>query len=128
MNKQIIFTAALLGVLAVILGAFGAHGLKAVLEPQQIKIWETGVQYHFYHVFALLFLASFVRFRNNLVFASYCLFVFGILLFSGSLYLLACSSVLGWSWLHYLGPITPIGGVLFIAGWICMAVAALRYR
>ncbi|QJD97597.1 DUF423 domain-containing protein [Mucilaginibacter robiniae] len=128
MNKQIILTAAVFGMLAVILGAFGAHALKAALPPQQIQIWNTGVQYQFYHVFALLFLSTFGRFKNNLIFASYCLFSLGILFFSGSLYLLSCSSILQWSWLHVLGPITPVGGLLFIAGWITLALAAIRYR
>lgn len=128
MNKQIILTAAIFGMLAVILGAFGAHALKAAVPPQQVQIWNTAVQYHFYHVFALLFLSTFARFKNNLVFASYCLFSLGIVLFSGSLYLLSCSSILQWSWLPVLGPVTPVGGLLFIAGWFTLALAAIRYR
>ncbi|WP_345951429.1 MULTISPECIES: DUF423 domain-containing protein [unclassified Mucilaginibacter] len=124
MNKRIIVTAALLGALAVITGAFGAHGLKARLEPQQLQVWGTAVQYHFYHVFALLFLAAFNRSNNNFTYASYWLFTLGILFFSGSLYLLACNSILQWSWLHVLGPITPVGGLLFIAGWITLALGA----
>jgi len=128
MNKQIIVTAAILGMLAVIFGAFGAHSLKAVLSPQQLKVWDTAVQYHFYHVFALLFLSTFVRVESKLIFASYCLFAGGILLFSGSLYILSCSSILDWSWARYLGPVTPVGGLLFISGWLCMALVALRYK
>lgn len=128
MNKQIIVTASLLGMLAVVTGAFGAHGLKARLDAAQLEVWHTAVQYHFYHVFALLFLSTFTRFKNNLVFTCYWLFTFGIILFSGSLYLLACRNLLGWGWLHILGPITPIGGLLFIAGWFTLAIAGIRNK
>lgn len=128
MNKRIITTAAILGMLAVITGAFGAHALKARLEPQQLQVWATAVQYHFYHVFALLFLAALNRFNSNLTYASYWLFTFGIVFFSGSLYLLACASILQWSWLHVLGPITPVGGLLFIAGWFTLALASWKEK
>jgi uncharacterized membrane protein YgdD (TMEM256/DUF423 family) len=128
MNRTIIVTAAVLGAIAVIAGAFGAHGLKAILPPQQLQVWGTAVQYHFYHVFALLFLSTFARTKSNLIFASYWLFLLGILFFSGSLYLLSLNGVLQWGWLHVLGPITPVGGLLFIAGWITLALAAIRYK
>jgi uncharacterized membrane protein YgdD (TMEM256/DUF423 family) len=128
MNKHIIFTAALLGAAAVILGAFGAHALRSVLPARDLEVWHTGVQYHFYHVFALLFLSTFTRFKNKLITASYYLFTLGIVFFSGSLYLLSCRSILGWSWLNVLGPVTPIGGLLFIAGWVLLALAAFRNR
>ena len=97
MNKQIIITAAIFGMLAVITGAFGAHGLKAVLDQQQLEVWHTAVQYHFYHVFALLFLSTFARFKNGMIMTSYYLFSAGIICFSGSLYLLSCRNVLNWS-------------------------------
>jgi uncharacterized membrane protein YgdD (TMEM256/DUF423 family) len=128
MNKQIIITASVLGMLAVITGAFGAHGLKPLLTPQQLEVWHTAVQYHFYHVFALLFLSTLVRFKSNLIVAGYYLFTFGILLFSGSLYLLSCRDLLGWGWLSIMGPITPIGGLLFIIGWLTLALAAIRNK
>jgi len=128
MNRRIIITASVLGLLAVISGAFAAHGLKQYLSPQQLEIWHTGVQYQFYHVFALLFLSTFARPGNRLVKAAYYLFTFGIVFFSGSLYLLACRELLGWSWLIVMGPITPIGGLLFIAGWAIMVLAAFRNK
>lgn len=128
MNKQIIITASLFGMLAVITGAFGAHGLKDKLSVQQLEVWHTAVQYHFYHVFALLFLSTFARFKNGLIMASYYLFAIGIICFSGSLYLLACRDVLGWSWIPAMGPVTPLGGLLFIAGWITLAMAAYRNK
>ncbi len=126
MNRQIIITVSVLGMLGVIAGAFAAHSLKQYLTPQQLEIWHTGVQYQFYHVFALLFLSTFTSLRNSLVRATYYLFTFGIIFFSGSLYLLACRELLGWGWLTIMGPITPIGGLLFIAGWATLALAAFR--
>jgi uncharacterized membrane protein YgdD (TMEM256/DUF423 family) len=128
MNKQIIITASVLGMLAVITGAFGAHGLKAVLPASQLEVWHTAVQYNFYHVFALLFLSTFAKFKNPLITASYYFFTLGIVFFSGSLYLLSCRSLLGWNWLIALGPITPLGGLLFILGWLMLAIAAFRNK
>jgi uncharacterized membrane protein YgdD (TMEM256/DUF423 family) len=127
MNTQIIITASILGMLGVIAGAFAAHGLQQYLEPKQIEIWRTGVQYQFYHVFALLFLSTFAN-SNKLVRIAYYLFTFGIIFFSGSLYLLACRGLLSWDWLIVMGPVTPLGGLLFIAGWATLALAAFRNR
>jgi len=128
MNRQIIITASLLGLLAVIAGAFGAHALKALISTQQLDVWHTAVQYQFYHVFALLFLATLARQNSRMVKASYYLFTFGIVLFSGSLYLLACRDLIGWSGLAIMGPITPLGGLLFILGWFMLALAAIRNK
>ena len=126
MNKQIIFTASIFGLLAVIAGAFGAHGLKAILNADQLEVWHTAVQYQFYHVFALLFLSTFAHNKSKLINASYYLFTFGIIFFSGSLYLLACRDILGWGWLIYMGPVTPVGGLLFILGWLMLLLAAFK--
>jgi uncharacterized membrane protein YgdD (TMEM256/DUF423 family) len=128
MNRTIIITASFLGALAVILGAFGAHALKAVLNVQQIETWQTAVQYHFVHALAILFLSTFSRFRNNLILAAYYCFSLGILLFSGSLYFLATRELSGWGFVSVLGPVTPIGGILFIIGWFTLAFAALRNK
>lgn len=128
MNKQIIITASLFGALAVIAGAFGAHALKASLSPYQLEVWQTGVQYQFYHVFALLFLSTFTRFKNKVIVSTYYLFTFGIVLFSGSLYLLACRDLIHMPGLAVLGPVTPIGGLLFIIGWVFLAFAAFRNK
>lgn len=127
MNKRIIITAAFFGALAVILGAFGAHALKSILSDYGIDIWNKAVQYQFYHTLALLFLSTFARYRNGLInFASYC-FTFGIVLFSGSLYLLALKDFLQLGGItSILGPITPLGGLLFIMGWIGLLLAAVR--
>ncbi len=127
MNKRIIITAAFFGAIAVILGAFGAHALKRILSDYGIEIWNKAVQYQFYHTLALLFLSTFARYKNRLInFASYC-FTFGIILFSGSLYLLALRDYLQLGGITgILGPITPIGGLLFILGWIALLLAAIR--
>lgn len=128
MNKRIIITAAILGAIAVICGAFGAHALRAVLAPKQLEVWQTGVQYQFYHVFALLFLANFSQMKTGLINTAYYLFTFGTVLFSGSVYLLACRDLLKMPGLAAIGPVTPVGGLLFIAGWITLALAAVKNK
>ena len=103
--------AALMGFLAVALGAFGAHALKAVLERNQTAaIWDKAVLYHFIHAVMLYVLASRRPVRNVPWFA----FLIGIVLFSGSLYLLALTNV------RWLGGVTPFGGVGFLIGWLCL--------
>lgn len=128
MKRKIIITAAIFGMLAVIAGAFGAHGLQGLLSAKYLDVWHTAVQYQFYHVFALLFLSIIASSNEKLINACYYLFTLGIIFFSGSLYLLSCSELLGWDWLIFMGPITPLGGLLFIAGWAVLGVAAFRNK
>jgi uncharacterized membrane protein YgdD (TMEM256/DUF423 family) len=128
MNKRIILTASVFGAIAVILGAFGAHGLKEKISSDALSIWSKGVEYQFYHTFALLFLSTFVRFRNKLVDLAYFSFTFGILFFSGSLYLLATREITQIGFINLIGPLTPFGGLLFILGWMFLFLAALRHR
>jgi uncharacterized membrane protein YgdD (TMEM256/DUF423 family) len=106
--------------LAVTLGAFGAHGLRGRLTPDMLAVFETGVRYHLYHALALI-LVSLVMGRMSgwLIHAAGWCFVAGIVLFSGSLYALALSGV------AILGVVTPLGGVAFLAGWACLAFAAI---
>ncbi|MBE7178884.1 MAG: DUF423 domain-containing protein [Mucilaginibacter polytrichastri] len=128
MNKSILMTAAITGALAVILGAFGAHALKSRISEQALETWHTGVQYQFYHVLALLFLAIIsTQTGLNVRFSATC-FTAGIILFSGSLYLLSLREMLQAPWLKFLGPVTPIGGLLFIAGWVNLGIAGLRMK
>lgn len=125
MNKRIILTAAFLGALAVILGAFGAHSLKNLISPSALEIWQKGVEYQFYHVFALLYLSTFARYKNKLIGLAYLFFTLGIVLFSGSLYLLALKDAYHLA-VNFIGPVTPIGGLCFILGWISLFLAALK--
>ena len=126
MNRnKLIRIASLFGVLAVILGAFGAHTLKSLLTPDQLQSYETGVRYQFYHAFAILFCAllsdKMVSSKLNMAAGS---FIAGILLFSGSIYMLSLKSLFGIESLSWLGPVTPIGGVLFIVGWVFVFLSA----
>ncbi len=106
-----ILVAAIYGGLAVSAGAFGAHGLKGRLDPSQLAIWDTGAQYHLLHSVVLLALGLFQASSSRSVTLPASLFALGILLFSGSLYVLAFGSM------RWVGPVTPIGGILLIAGW-----------
>lgn len=113
----------ILGAAAVALGAFGAHALKSRVEPDLLAVWQTAVTYHLVHVLALLATAwASERWPTPWTNAAGWLFVIGITIFSGSLYLLVIS---GQRW---LGAITPIGGIAFIAGWVVLAVGVLRMR
>jgi uncharacterized membrane protein YgdD (TMEM256/DUF423 family) len=124
MHKGFLQTAAILGALAVALGAFGAHGLKKIVPPETVTTFETGVRYQFYHVFALLAVA--ILFGSipgkNLQYAGVC-FIIGIILFSGSLYVLTALQATKTVGLRGIGAVTPIGGVFFIIGWILLFVS-----
>jgi uncharacterized membrane protein YgdD (TMEM256/DUF423 family) len=127
MHKNFAVTAAVLGMLAVVLGAFAAHGLRSQIAETQVANFETGVRYQFMHALALLVLA-FQRDKldSRLYRLAGWLWVIGVFLFSGSLYLLACRDLLDirhWTW---LGPITPIGGVGFVAGWAILVWIFIR--
>jgi uncharacterized membrane protein YgdD (TMEM256/DUF423 family) len=124
MHRLFLITAASLAALAVILGAFGAHGLKQVVPMETISTFETGVRYHFYHSFALLATGMlYERFRNKwIIFAGYS-FITGIILFSGSLYILTLLKATQTAGLREIGIITPFGGLFFIAGWISLVIA-----
>ncbi|QLE86334.1 MULTISPECIES: DUF423 domain-containing protein [Shewanella] len=123
MHKGFLLLASLSGFIAVALGAFGAHGLKRIASPEMIAIFNLGVEYQFYHTFALIAVAFAGHWLTSrlLAWAGY-LFIAGMVLFSGSLYLYA---LLGTKW---TGPITPLGGVCFLLGWLFIAVAVWRNR
>jgi uncharacterized membrane protein YgdD (TMEM256/DUF423 family) len=128
MAKLILSTASFLGALAVVLGAFGAHGLKSKLDEYSIGIFQTGVSYHFIHVGALLLMGLLAtKYPGSLLqWAAICMLA-GILFFSGSLYLLATRSLLGIeSWSSFLGPITPIGGLFLIIGWMLLGFHVIK--
>lgn len=124
MAKLFITLAALSGMLAVVFGAFGAHALKGRLDVHALSVFETAVQYHFYHSFALLAVGIIALSEplphtgDALLKASGWLFVVGLVVFSGSLYALSFSG------LRWLGAVTPLGGLAFIAAWAALAAAA----
>ena len=119
MNKYVKI-GAFAAMLSVVFGAFGAHLLKDRLTPDDLAIYQTGVQYQMFHAIGILLIALLIDRLPSQKLASWAarLLIIGILLFSGSLYVLALSGI------KVLGAITPLGGVAFIAGWICMALSA----
>ncbi|MFA5940957.1 MAG: DUF423 domain-containing protein [Sinimarinibacterium sp.] len=122
MSKAFLVIGAVYGLLGVALGAFGAHALRARLSAEMLVVWKTGVEYQLVHALALLAVGVLLRqgaASSALQPAGVC-FAAGVLLFSGSLYALCLSGV------RVLGAITPIGGVLFLAGWALLLVAALK--
>lgn len=124
MVKKYLFIAAISGFLAVALGAFGAHGLKQKLSADMLAVYHTGVQYHFYHTLALFGVALLMLQLppSAALRWSALLFCIGIVIFSGSLYVLAISGI------RWLGAITPLGGVAFLAGWILLALAVWNWK
>ena len=129
MNKTYLITAAVLGALSVMLGAFGAHGLKTRMSTDAFEIFETAVKYQFYHVFALLAVAIVYQYipASLLNWSGRC-FVAGILFFSGSLYLLSYFKMIDNQQMNWLGAITPFGGFCFIVGWMLLAIATIKAR
>ena len=121
MDRTFLLIGAISGFLGVAFGAFGAHALRSRLSPEMLAVFETGVRYQMYHTFAVLIVAAAIGHIGNarlLVIAGW-IFAAGIVLFSGSLYTLALTGV------GTLGAITPIGGLLFLIGWLCLAAFAL---
>lgn len=126
MRKMFLRIGSALAFFAVALGALGAHALKEILSPERLLSFETGVRYHLLHALAIVITATLIHFgkKRGLVYAAW-LFTAGIVLFSGSIYLLAMQDV--WkSNLSYLGPVTPIGGVLFLAGWVMLFISTFQ--
>jgi uncharacterized membrane protein YgdD (TMEM256/DUF423 family) len=127
MHKGFLIAGSLLGALSVILGAFGAHGLKKIVSPEAVSTFETGVRYQFYHTFALLIVAIlFEKFPGKYLVWAGNSFLMGILLFSGSLYLLTALNATETVGLRKVGIITPFGGLFFVAGWLLMLIAFLK--
>lgn len=116
MNKRILISAAILAIIAIVLGAFGAHKLKELLPEQSLNSFETGVRYQMYHVFLLLFLGVFSEITESVKKKVYRLTMVGLLFFSGSIYLLSTSSITSIDF-SPIGIITPIGGMLLIVAW-----------
>lgn len=127
MHKTFLSLGALFGGIAVALGAFGAHGLKKIVSPDVVSVFQTGVQYQMYHTLALLVVAIvYERLPNKWIKSSGYLFSFGILFFSGSLYLITALKAEERSIPALIGAITPIGGLLFILGWLSFLVGLVK--
>lgn len=124
MEKKIIITALILGMISIILGAFGAHALKKVLQPEQLTSFETGVRYQMYHALFLLFIATtnMITLKEKAI--VFYLALVGVILFSGSIYLLSTSAISGLK-LRFIGPVTPLGGLLLIGSWAYLLYALL---
>ena len=127
MDKKIISTGAVLGMLAIILGAFGAHALKKVLSIEELTTFETGVKYQMYHALFLLFIGLAAELSQKAKKTIYYLVVIGVLFFSGSIYLLATNNLTSFDF-KVIGFVTPIGGLLLISAWGVLLVNILKKK
>ena len=126
-NNKIAAVGALFILIGIILGAFGAHALKELITPEKLSSFETGVRYEIYHGLAIFLIGLNYKkfaFKSNWAIA---LMVVGVILFSGSIYFLALSEIIGVE-LSFLGPVTPIGGTLMIIAWIIIVLRLLSHR
>jgi len=129
MYRQAMIAGAIFAALAVILGAFGAHALKEVLTESQLQTFETGVRYQVYHAFALLITGiAYTHLQVKQLKLASLFFIIGIILFSGSLYLLTMMKMTGQVGLGGLGILTPIGGLFFILGWIMLCLGFIQKK
>ena len=127
MHKTFLSLGALFGGIAVALGAFGAHGLKNIVSSDVVSVFQTGVQYQMYHTLALLVVAIvYERLPNQWIRWSGYLFSFGILFFSGSLYLITALKAEEKSIPVFIGAVTPLGGLLFIFGWLSLLIGLFK--
>ncbi len=128
MTRRILISIGILGTSAVILGAIGSHLLKPHLSPEDMDVYKTGVQYQMWHTLALLGLVFMNRYLSrSYLNVIYYFFTIGIVLFSGSLYLLSLRELTGLNF-GILGPVTPVGGLLFILGWLVLMYAGFKYE
>ncbi|MBC7438438.1 MAG: DUF423 domain-containing protein [Flavobacterium sp.] len=127
MNKKIVLTALVFGIFTIVLGAFGAHGLKQYLSAEQLSSFEVGVKYLMFHALFLMFVANTNLVEENEKNAIFYFTLFGTLFFSGSIFLLTTKSVSGIDF-KFLGPVTPIGGLLLIAAWIWLFIKILMKK
>ncbi|NND63874.1 MAG: DUF423 domain-containing protein [Flavobacteriaceae bacterium] len=124
-DKKILATASFLGALTIGIGAFGAHGLERLVDAEAVSSFETGVRYQMFHVLALLVLGFASWINHGTKKWTFWFFVLGMLLFSGSIYLLSLDSILSMN-TKVLGPVTPVGGLLFIAGWLRLGLGIIK--
>ncbi|MBY8962922.1 DUF423 domain-containing protein [Flavobacterium sp. D11R37] len=127
MERKILITAAVLGLVAIVLGAFGAHGLKKLIEPEAVATFETGVKYQMYHALFLLFVGTTNFATKKVKKYIFILVVTGVLFFSGSIYFLACNTLFSFDF-RTIGFITPIGGFLLIAAWALLLLNLMKRK
>ncbi|MHA7942760.1 DUF423 domain-containing protein [Formosa sp. 3Alg 14/1] len=127
MNKKIVITGGVLGLLSVVIGAFAAHGLKSLISAESIQTFETGVRYQMYHALFLLFVGSTTLIPSAKKAVIFYLVLAGVILFSGSIYGLATNDLTGFNF-KSIGWITPIGGLLMIVGWVIMILSFLGLK
>ena len=125
MERKILSVASLLGMIAIILGAFGAHAFKKVLSIEQLNTFETGVKYQMYHALFLLFVGTTSALSDKAEKAILSLVIVGVLFFSGSIYLLATNDLTSFDF-KVIGFVTPIGGLLLISSWIWLFVEVYK--
>ena len=127
MNKRIFILATVLGLTSVIIGAFGAHGLKEVLDAEQLQTFEVGVRYQMYHALFLLFIGLIDKISEKTKSTIFYLVFVGVIFFSGSIYGLATNDLTGFDF-SKIALITPIGGALLIASWAILLINFLKYK
>jgi uncharacterized membrane protein YgdD (TMEM256/DUF423 family) len=127
MDRKVIATAAILGIVAIALGAFGAHGLKKLISPESIVVFETGVKYQMYHALFLLFAGTTALISDRAKKTILTLTVIGVIFFSVSIYFLACDDLFSFDF-KTSGFITPIGGLLLISAWAVLFLNIIRRK
>lgn len=127
MNRSLLIAGALFGVIAIILGAFGAHGLKPLLNIESLQTFETGVKYQMYNALFLLFLGGLPVASEKVKRICFYLTVFGVVFFSGSIYLLATNSLTSFDF-TVIALITPMGGLLMISAWIVLLISFFKLK
>lgn len=125
MNKTLTITASIFALLAVVLGAMGAHLLENHLSPESLNSFETAVRYQMYHAIVLLVLGLTNKINSKLISG---LFIAGICLFSGSIYLLSTRSLLNIGDISFLGPVTPVGGLLLMSAWVILIIRVAQQK
>jgi len=127
MDKKVVATAAILGLTGIVLGAFGAHGLKKLVSPESVLVFETGVRYQIFHALFLLFVGSSTLVSDKAKKSILYLTVFGVLLFSVSIYFLAINTLVPFDFARF-GWVTPIGGLLLISAWVVLFLHIIKRK
>ena len=127
MNKKILITATILGLLSVVFGAFGAHSLKTLISIESLQTFETGIRYQMYHAILLLFVGNTVLIQQKTKKIVFYLIILGVILFSGSIYGLATNNITSFDY-KTIGFITPIGGLLLIISWLLLLISFIKMK